>query len=1798
MNHLLFKRTGLLLLFLGFFLFSLQSRAQYTATDFETGNYYTALAKDNNDNVYGTRYNTAISTWEVVKYTNGTGTPAVIYSGLTNPSTEVPWGLTVNSIGDVFVTNMVGQWQIIKLAAPTYTASVIQSGNYYAALGTDNSNNLLSMEFNSGTNSYQLVRYPFGAEQLAGSVVYNGLPLPTIPDDSYPWGIVTDQNNNIYLLDFLTHNNGQIIKLTAPAYTATTVATNRYFTALAKDASNNFYTIEGDPGNASQARIMKYTDLAAAGTQLYTGLSTRAYERPWGLAVTSNGTVYAGDYGGLPNTRLIKLTPPGVAVTSVNRVGAAATNTTTTVQYTVTFDGPASGVNVNSFSLTTSGSLTGVAIGSVSGSGTTYTVTVNVGTGEGTIRLNVRGTGITPTVTNVPFTGQVYTIDRTAPVTTLVSGPPSLTNSTTANFTFSSNEAGGTFEVSLDGGGYTAATSPMNFTGLGSGGHTFSVRAIDAAGNVDATPEPYSWTVDATAPNTSIVTKPTDPSSSTTATFTFIANEANCTFKGRLDGGPNNTVTTPLTFTGLSQGPHTFQVQAVDAAGNVDASPDGYLWVVDMIPTVTQVNVPINGYYKAGQILDFMIRFSENVFVTGTPYLPITIGSTTVPVNFSGGSGTNSLIFSYTVQPGDNDMDGIGVGTAIQLNGGTVRDASNDAVVTLSTVPSTANVFVNTVTPSVVLSTTASGLINTPFTVTATSSEAVTGLTVADFAVTNATVSNLSTTNNITYTVLVTPASDGPVTINLPVDVAINIGNNGNTASNTISTFYDSNPPGINSVTVPADGYYKAGDKLTFTINFNELVYVEGAPTNTPYLELQLASGTVRAYSVDGGPATSLQFDYTIVDGDMDMDGIVVNSLQLNGGRMHDPAGNNLVTTLVGVGNTSQVRVNTSIPSVSLSTTATSPVTTPFTMNIAFSENVTGFTSADIVATGATVSPVTVIDNAHYSVIVVPTGAGTISINVPADVAANIGGNGNSASNTITLTYDVTPPVVTSVSVPANGYYKAGNTLSFTVNFDENVVVTGTPSLPVTIGTSTVMANYTGGSGTNALTFAYTVIAGNNDMDGIATGTALQLNGGTIKDVATNDANLTLNSVGNTSGVFVNTTIPSVAIIGSAVLNAPWTATIVFSEKVTGFIAADILLSNASSSNFQTTDNITYTVLITPIAPGTVSITVPAGAAVNIGDNGNTASSPLTYTYDPNPSVITSVDLPATGIYKAGDVLTFTVNFDESVLVTGAPTLPVIIGSTTVQAAYVGGSGTNSLTFTYTVQDGDQDMDGISLGTDLQIGSAAIKDVSGNNATTTLNSVFGNVVKVNTTHATVVLSTAAARVNAAYTVTAAFSEEVTGLTLADFTATNATISNLQTTDNITYTIVVTPAADGNVSLNLPADAAVNVAGNGNKASNTLTVTMDATAPVITAAQNFNILQNSTAGTQIGQVLATDASGIIQNFAIASDPTGGAFAISATGMISVNDMAILNNNVGGAINLLVTVTDGLNTSTATAVAVKINGINKAPVLDAINNVTLCATTSSQTIQLTGASAVEPAQTYTLGIASSQAYFDVLSVNAAGLITYQLKSGVTSGVTTITVTIKDNGGTANGGVDTYQRTFTITVNPLPVVTIASDKGNSVSKGDVVHLTATGGATYNWTANSSIVSGQQDAVAEVRPQANTTYQVTAVSNMGCNNTASINIATIEDFKVDATNVLTPNGDGKNDKWVIRNIDSYPDNELKIFDRSGRLVFSQRNYNNNWDGKVNGNPLSEGTYYYFLSISGGAKTAKGFITIILKAN
>ncbi|MGH3085952.1 MAG: hypothetical protein ACRDSJ_01375, partial [Rubrobacteraceae bacterium] len=97
---------------------------------------------------------------------------------------------------------------------------------------------------------------------------------------------------------------------------------------------------------------------------------------------------------------------------------------------------------------------------------------------------------------NEDFAVARYIGDATPPDTTITSGPPAKTKKTTASFSFTS-EPGARFQCSLDGAAFTDCASPKTFTGLSRKKHTFRVRAIDRAGNVDPTPAVRSWTVKA-----------------------------------------------------------------------------------------------------------------------------------------------------------------------------------------------------------------------------------------------------------------------------------------------------------------------------------------------------------------------------------------------------------------------------------------------------------------------------------------------------------------------------------------------------------------------------------------------------------------------------------------------------------------------------------------------------------------------------------------------------------------------------------------------------------------------------------------------------------------------------------------------------------------------------------------------------------------------------------------------------------------------------------------------------------------------------------------------------------------------------------------------------------------------------------------------------------------------------------------------------------------------------------------------------------------------------------------------------
>lgn len=173
--------------------------------------------------------------------------------------------------------------------------------------------------------------------------------------------------------------------------------------------------------------------------------------------------------------------------------------------------------------------------------------------------------------------------------------------------------------------------------------------------------------------------------------------------------------------------------------------------------------------------------------------------------------------------------------------------------------------------------------------------------------------------------------------------------------------------------------------------------------------------------------------------------------------------------------------------------------------------------------------------------------------------------------------------------------------------------------------------------------------------------------------------------------------------------------------------------------------------------------------------------------------------------------------------------------------------------------------------------------------------------------------------------------------------------------------------------------------------------------------------------------------------------------------------------------------------------------------------------------------------------------------------------------------------------------VAVNTALVGSLTSDRGTTISLGETTTLIASGGISYFWEDADGTISGNHSDSLVVRPSKNTTYKVVISNGSGCNVVKTINIEVKDDYRtLVANNIITPNGDGVNDVWVVKNLDLYPNNEVVIFDRAGRVVFKQFDYKNTWDGTFNGVALPEDTYYFALYINSGKGKLTGFITIV----
>src|SRR5438093_1171548 len=343
------------------------------------------------------------------------------------------------------------------------------------------------------------------------------------------------------------------------------------------------------------------------------------------------------------------------------------------------------------------------------------------------------------------------------------------------------------------------------------------------------------------------------------------------------------------------------------------------------------------------------------------------------------------------------------------------------------------------------------------------------------------------------------------------------------------------------------------------------------------------------------------------------------------------------------------------------------------------------------------------------------------------DAASNSASLSGAATNPAgTLPIYTTAPTVTSVGSSGPGIDGSGNcalfpytTLFRSVNLSEAVTVAGgTPTLSLNNGGT---ASYTGGSGTAALSFGYTVGAGQDS--GALPATSFNLNGATLQDAASNSASLSGAATNPAGTLPIYTTAPTVTSVGSSGPGIdgsgncalfPYTTlfrSVNLSEAVTVAGGTPTLsLNNGGTASYTGGSGTAALSFSYTVGAGQDKIGRAAcresvygaalqDAASNRASLSGAATNPAgTLQIDTTAPTVTSVVSSGPGIdgssnvdLNAGHVVTLTVNLSEAVTVAGGtPTLSLNNGGT---ASYTGGSGTAALSFSYTVGAGQDSGD-------------------------------------------------------------------------------------------------------------------------------------------------------------------------------------------------------------------------------------------------------------------------------------------------------------------------------------------------------------------------------------------------------------------------------------------------------------------------------------------------------------------------
>ncbi|QSX36018.1 putative Ig domain-containing protein [Shewanella sedimentimangrovi] len=537
--------------------------------------------------------------------------------------------------------------------------------------------------------------------------------------------------------------------------------------------------------------------------------------------------------------------------------------------------------------------------------------------------------------------------------------------------------------------------------------------------------------------------------------------------------------------------------------------------------------------------------------------------------------------------------------------------------------------------------------------------------------------------------------------------------------------------------------------------------------------------------------------------------------------------------------------------------------------------NTTGDASATVsVLNGDTSSATVVLNNL--------TGNGTLGINIAAGTARYSVNEAPAAGPSGVFSVDTRKPLV-SLSSLASQY--TGN---FTVNiqFDENVTGFSVDDIGVSNGS---LSNF---QVTDAKNYSVTVSASGEST------VTLSLAADVASDTAGNGNDAATNLV-----IGYDDVSPTVTLGGaSGTVATAFTATIDFSEDVSGFVVGDIQVSNANLSSFTSISASQYTVLVTPVTQAEVTLDVAAAVADDSFGNLNLAATQLAVVYDYNDAPVISGS-PSSSVAEDSAYSFTPVATDADV----ADTLSFSISGQPSWASFDTGTGTLS---------------GTPVNDDVGSYSNIIISVSDGSLSDALATF--SITVTNTNDAPVITGTPATSANedSAYSFTPSASDVDVGDVLsfsisgqpswASFNTSTGTLSGTPVNSDVgSYSNIIISVSDGTVSTALSAFS--------------ITVVNTNDAPVISGTPATSVNEDSAysftpsaSDVDVGDVLS---------FSISGKPSWASFD-SSTGTLSGTPV---NGDVGSYSNIIISVSDGTVSVALSAFSITVINSNDAPVI---------------------------------------------------------------------------------------------------------------------------------------------------------------------------------------------------------------------------------------------------------------------------